>query len=68
VAEITIVTYFLGTVCPVRTATYTRGRTELHTLTVQNMLWSVGSACLGEFHADSTICKYFNANFMVLTR
>ena len=68
VAEINIVTNCLGIVCPVRTAACTRGRTEHHTLTAQNLLWSVGCVCQGEFHADSTICKNFSANFIALIR
>lgn len=68
VAETNFVTHCLGTVCPAQTATFTRGRTELHTLTAQNLLWSVGGVCQGEFHADSTICKYFNSDFIVLLR
>ena len=67
-AETNIVTYCLDTVCPVQTATYTRGRTEPGILTAQNLLWSVGSVYQGKFHADSTICKHFNANFIVLIR
>jgi hypothetical protein len=59
-AETNIVTNCLGTVCPVPTATYTRGRTELLTLTAQSLLWSVGHACPGELRADNTIFKFFN--------
>jgi hypothetical protein len=66
VAETDTVTYCLGTVCHVQTASYSRGRTELPTRTAPDRLWSVGNVGQGEFHADNTVCKYFNANFIVL--
>jgi hypothetical protein len=65
VAETSTVTHCLDTVCHVQTVPCTKGETELYTRTVPDQLWSVGNVCQGKYHADSTICKYFNANCVV---
>jgi hypothetical protein len=56
----------VGTVFPALIATNSRGKIELWNLYVPCPLRCVKNVCLGEFHADSTIFKYFNANFVVL--
>jgi hypothetical protein len=65
-ANTSTVMYHLGTVSHVLTASHTRGRTGLCTHTAPNLLWNVGNVFKGELYGANTICKYFNANFILI--
>jgi hypothetical protein len=65
VVHISIAITSVSNVRPAQTASVSTGQMELQN-PAPSLFGSVDHACLGEFYADNTICKYFNANFIVL--
>jgi len=56
----------LENVCPAQIAKCTTRKTVHLIHFVLNLFCCVDHVCMGKFHADSTIFKYFKAKFVVL--